>query len=104
MANEVVPSRYNRTPRYRVKLDDGSAAPMLGFRRTTLPAEVLTSSIQHRVLGGDDLQSIATQYYGAPEYWSVLADANPQVFFPGDLDLFEGQTILVPDVTYVRAL
>jgi hypothetical protein len=53
------------------------------------------SSQRHQVRTGDTLQSIATIYYGNPEYWYIIADANglPNA---ADAELSAGQTIEIP--------
>jgi len=47
----------------------------------------------HEVSGGDRLDAIATQYYGIPSFWRVLADFN-QLADPFDIQA--GQILLIP--------
>jgi hypothetical protein len=39
----------------------------------------------HLVADGDRLDLLAFKYYGDPEQWWLIADANPEFEFPGDL-------------------
>lgn len=104
MPPTIVPSRYSRTPRYLILDDTREFQPLMGFRRTRQSSDFLRGSIKHRIRAGESFQDISTQYYGAPEYWFVLADVNPEIFYPGDLTEFEGTSINIPDPTFVRGV
>jgi len=42
----------------------------------------------------DNFLDLATSTYGDPRKWSVIADFNPEVFYP--LDLVEQTTLVLP--------
>lgn len=48
----------------------------------------------HVVKVTDTLAILAAKYYGDTGRWWVIADANPQVFYPNDL--VPGQQIRIP--------
>lgn len=104
MGMDIVPSRYKKTAIYLMLNDDMTIKPVMGFRNTTLDNRYLVGSIYHRLRSGESLQDVAVQYYGAPEYWSVIADANPEIFCPMDLSGLYGTQIRVPDPVIVRNL
>jgi len=43
---------------------------------------------------GDDMTLLAQQAYRDPDKWWMVADANPQWFYP--LDMFPGDSLRVP--------
>lgn len=104
MGMDIVPSRYKRSAVYIILDDDMNLKPIIGFRNTTLQDRLLIGSIFHRLKSGESMQDIAVQYYGAPEYWSVIADANPEIFCPMDLSGLYGTQIRIPDPVIVRNL
>lgn len=52
--------------------------------RVVQPADVYTV---HEVVFGDRLDSLAARAYGDPELWWRIADANPELAFPDELEL-----------------
>lgn len=97
------PSRYKNTPRYLFALDENvTIGSMVGFPRTTLGA--IVGSARHTIVRGETFQDIATRYYNAPEHWDVIASANTNIFYPGDIVNFVGATIIIPPPSYVQGL
>jgi hypothetical protein len=43
---------------------------------------------------GDNMTAVAASAYGDPRRWWIIADANPQWFYP--MDSFPGQSLRVP--------
>ena len=58
------------------------------YHATIIPlanADITTDYTTYRVTSGDRLDSLAGVAYGDAELWWVIADANPEVFYPDDL-------------------
>ena len=55
-------------------------------------------SVQHRVVGGDDLWTLAERYYGEGREWRKIAAANPTRLSGGPDRLEAGWTLVIPDV------
>jgi nucleoid-associated protein YgaU len=84
-------SRYANTPVLTLPNDDGSYSPALFRGAAGLPPSFL-----HYVLHqGDRFDILADHFYGDSTLWWLIADANPEMFFPGGL-LPIGQTIRIP--------
>lgn len=91
-----IPNRYRRTPRYHIIVDNvGTLKPLIGFRRTFLTSSLFA---RHLVAEGETMQDIALRYYKAPEWWYIIADANPTITFPGDIASHIGTYINIPDI------
>lgn len=69
---------------------------LLGRYTSWAPA---TGSIVYTVEYGDRLPDIARKLYGNPQLWWILADFNPKIFYP--LELEEGQTLICPPANLV---
>ncbi len=54
-----------------------------------------SSTQRHQINQGETLKSIATSYFGNPDYWYVIADANG-LTNDADATLTAGQTIIIP--------
>jgi len=89
-----VPYRYEKTGRFAVE-DESSTNLIVGFRDTTLSRDDIVLK-EYVVKEGDTLQDLALRFYQTPELWSVLADANVQFFYPGDISDHAGETLYVP--------
>lgn len=76
--------------------------PVLAPSRTFMTPSEIRGGIKHIVVEGQTFQDIAIQYYRAPEYWYVLAAANPQIEWPLDLPNMAGEVILIPDPLVAR--
>lgn len=63
--------------------DDPSIAPFRGL----MPRAVRRhpAFLEYELKVGDRLDTIAQEFYGDPRLWWVIAEANPDVFFPADL-------------------
>jgi nucleoid-associated protein YgaU len=85
-------SRYEALARrsYPVQADDGSTHAVLPIR--FIPA--IEGWFRHTVVQGDRLDLLAATYYGRPERFWLIADANPAVD-PEDL-LVVGTAIVIP--------
>jgi nucleoid-associated protein YgaU len=55
-------------------------------------------SVPYTVQAGDTFESLAAKRYGDGNKWYIIADVNPQVFFP--LDLEAGEVIYIPPRSY----
>lgn len=51
--------------------------------------------ILYRFAVGDNLRVIAHKYYGAPELWWAILDANPT--YDSELEINIGDVILIPN-------
>jgi len=54
----------------------------------------------HQVKPGERLDLIADEYYGDPQLWWVIMDANSEYDFPFDIE--NGDEIIIPDEREVR--
>ncbi|WP_199611736.1 putative Ig domain-containing protein [Flocculibacter collagenilyticus] len=54
-----------------------------------------SSTQRHQINQGETLKSIAVSYFGNPDYWYVIADANG-LTNDADATLTAGQTIIIP--------
>lgn len=57
-----------------------------------------SGSRTYTTLAGDTLEVIAEREYGDANKWYVLADVNPQIFWP--LDLESGTVIIIPPSSF----
>jgi len=48
----------------------------------------------------DTFESLASRFYEDADKWYVIADANPEIFFP--LDLVSGTEIRIPNSVYAQ--
>lgn len=67
--------------------------PKRPTRRNTTPAAHMYS--ERVVVQGDRFDLLAGTLLGNPKHWWMLADINPEVFFPFD-DLLPGSVIRIP--------
>lgn len=75
-------SRYAAVERAEFEMPDGTPAPYL--RRRFVPREAGTVVSRHPVVEGDRPDLLAARYFGDPEQFWRLADANG-VLHPGEL-------------------
>ena len=67
------------------------------YHTTIVPTRVVyppTTYTRHLVKQGDRFDSMAFEAYGDAEFWWVIADANPQIFYPDDL--MPGSVLNIP--------
>ena len=83
-------SRYATLPTYDAPSADGTAHPTIGLRP---PPPGTGGPFEHRVVGGETIESIAHRYLGSSDAWWRLADLNPHVF---PMDLVPGQMVAIP--------
>jgi hypothetical protein len=91
-------SRYASALVVRVTLSDGTYQwAVLGERWAT------PQTIRYRyrtTQQGDRMDMLASQEYGDPLLWWVIARANPEVFYPDEIPV--GTVIRIPDASVVR--
>jgi hypothetical protein len=76
-------SRYEGALSLRVPDADGEVKPAL---YSVVPP--ITTGMRYQtyaVLEGDRVDLLAYRMYGDPQLWWLIANANPEVFFPDDL-------------------
>lgn len=78
-------ARYDINSRYRVN-SDGVTSDRVPFSGG--------SYITHVVSSGESLESISMMYLGSTKRYWEIADLNPQIKFPTDLEM--GMTIRLP--------
>lgn len=83
-------SRYDGVPVLRAIGADGVSRPTVFGDVTDLSRRFL----HHTVIEGDRIDTISFRYYGDPLLWWYIADANPEVFYPEDLQ--PGQSLRIP--------
>lgn len=83
-------SRYENSPVISIKKPEGNWTPTVF--RTNPPVFPVRGEIHAN--GYENLQQLAQRLYADPELWWVLADANPQVFYPDVIP--EGTVLQVP--------
>jgi hypothetical protein len=78
----VSTSRYAAVERAEFQMPDGTPAPYL--KRRFVPRDAGTVVTRHAVVEGDRADLLAARYFGDPEQFWRLADANA-VLHPGEL-------------------
>lgn len=83
-------SRYQTQPVVMMKHEDGRthATVLRG-----VPA-VTNQYTYYQIKEGDRLDNLANAFYGRPDLWWKLADANPEMFYPEVLTI--GAILRVP--------
>jgi len=84
-------SRYENANLYRVLTAEGFRHPAL---YTNDPYPDAFSYRRYQVKAGDRIDLLAEKFYGNSSYWWVIANANPEVFYPEDLT--PGDVIRIP--------
>jgi phage tail protein X len=90
-------SRYRFKNILQVTDELGQTNYVHKIRKTTLG--VLGGSRIYRTKAGDTLEKLAETFYSDSRKWYAIADANPEIFFPLDLDV--GIDLTIPPRTYV---
>lgn len=52
------------------------------------------SATRHIIREGERLDHLASRYYDDPEMWWVIADANPEIFYPENIPA--GTVVRIP--------
>ena len=73
--------RYSSTEAF--SYPDGAPRPYRGLKPREVKAK--TAYVEHEIKPGDRLDTLAQAYYGDPRLWWVIAQANPDAFFPADI-------------------
>ncbi len=85
-------SRYKNLPDVVTTDANGQAARSKTLRRIPdTPGTFL-----HTVSQTDRLELLAYKYYGDPQKWWLICDANPDIALPTDLLDRIGQKIIIP--------
>lgn len=85
-------SRYRFSDLIQSTDSDGDVNGVFTLRQ--MDNEVPQGSIAYTTQTEDSFESLAYKYYGDSNKWYVIADVNPSVFWPLDLD--SGELIYVP--------
>ena len=92
-------SRYRFKEAIQAMDADGNVEAFYPLRDTTLQ-DPIPGSARHLVLAGETFESLADMRYADATKWYIIADANPQIFWP--LDLTEGVEIIIPPRSYAE--
>lgn len=88
-------SRYLRVP--RISVEDATRGQGMAYEQrdtTVFEADFPKGTVSVQVMAADDFPTIARRYLGTQFRWWMLADMNPDVFYP--LDLTDGARVNVP--------
>ncbi len=85
-------SRFRFADRIQIEDKNGEVNSVQVLRITTSDIPDNTSSFTTGA--GDTFEKLADRFYQDASKWYVLADANPEIFYP--LDLTAGTVIKVP--------
>lgn len=92
-------SRYRLTSTIQNTDADKQVNSVHVLRKTTV---IPGTTRPYTTVAGDTLEKIAEREYGDANKWYVLADANPEVFWP--LDLLEGVVIRIPTRSFAATV
>lgn len=88
-------SRYLRQPTLQVEDSGGDVREVYEQRDTTVFEDSRPEGTRNvTVQPGEDFADTARRHLGRHQYWWILADMNPEVFYP--LDLQDADLIRVP--------
>jgi hypothetical protein len=85
-------SRYENDRVVRITDSNGLMHPAI-FVRPEIDAQVFNYLV-YTTQQGDRLDTLAYDFYDDAEMWWEIARANPEVFYPGDLDI--GTVLRIP--------
>lgn len=89
-------SRYRFKNILQITDENGETTYIHKIRKTY--SGVLGGSRIYKTKAGDTLEKLAELFYSDSRKWYVIADANPEIFFP--LDLEAGVDLTIPPRTY----
>jgi hypothetical protein len=84
-------SRYTQGEQQWVTTTDRGNKQTLYLNTVTIINSPYTAALIHET---DTMDLFASRAYGDPKRWWVIADVNPQFFYP--LDLIPGRQVRVP--------
>lgn len=90
-------SRYTNIYSYDEEKDGKT---ITAFNIRELPKIDFTDSIKHTWIESDRLDLLAYAYYGDPQYWWFILDANPQYF--EEYEINNGDILLIPSFDELR--
>jgi hypothetical protein len=86
-------SRYVNSPILLVEGSDGVSRPTVYRGAVALPRQFL----HYQVVLGDRMDVLAYAFFGDPTLWWLIADSNPEVFYPDNL--VPGSIIRIPQAS-----
>lgn len=95
-------SRYQKVPVYKNLVENGPNAGRLlpTLRRRLNPEVSLRDSAVYLFKQGDRLDLLAKKYYGDPQMWWAILDANPEYMTPWDIPV--GVLLVIPTLNAVK--
>jgi nucleoid-associated protein YgaU len=75
---------------------------VFAFYRREIPKFDLTDAVQYTVIEKDRLDLLAGRFYGDPQLWWAILDANPQYMF--EWEITPGTVLAIPDYEQVRRI
>lgn len=91
-------SRY-QTATILAVADANQVLQRVAFRGPS-PLPPLRRSTVYTTVQGDRMEHLAMQFYGRPDYWWVIADANSGVMLPDPVP--PGTVLVIPDGLDIR--
>jgi hypothetical protein len=85
-------SRYENETVVRITDASGVSQPAI-YVRPDIDAATFRYQL-YAVQDGDRLDNLAATFFGDPEFWWVIARANPEVFYPSNLS--PGMLLRIP--------
>lgn len=94
-------SRYAGIPITGLRTTDGKERKYINDRRIYSIDDVGEDAIEHTIVGGQQLDTLADLYYKDDKLYWLIADVN-NILFP--LDITPGQIVIVPNPDLVADL
>lgn len=94
-------SRYQGVPITGVRTTDGVERKFLNDRKIFSLDDVRDDAIEHTIVGGQQLDTLAEIYYKNDKLYWLIADVN-DILYP--LDIVPGQIVIVPNPDLVAGL
>lgn len=88
-----VPNRYINNDWYYYKVSTKSRNGL--YQDFRVPEEFTVFTF-YRINSGDSIHSIARKFYGYPEMFFVILDANPEIESAWDVQNMTGEVIKIP--------
>lgn len=90
-------SRYRNVYAYE---EEYKGKVVTAFHIRRLPKVDLRNSLKHTWIQGDRLDNLSTRYYGDPQYWWFILDANPR--YMEEHEIQNGDILLIPPYSELR--